>query len=431
MTSDKLRLVPACHLSLVTCHCFIMSSLATARAPAQIMQELLADARVHAAGQFFTTHADEITEEQITMCAIPAPPFGEAARAEYLAARFKACGLSEVEIDAEGNCVALRRGRSMRPLVVVSAHLDTVFPEGTNFNVRRAGAHLFAPGIADDGCGLIALIALLRALGENKIETDGSLLFVGTVGEEGEGNLRGVRHLLTAGRWAQEVDAFLSLDGPGVERITNTALGSRRYRVRYAGTGGHSWGDFGAANPVHAVGRAVARLAAYPAPKSPRTTFNVGRITGGTGVNVIAQEATMDVDLRSESAAELQRLDAFFRRAAREAAADENAARRADASPLELDIKLIGDRPGGQTPADTPLVQLALAATRACGHEPHLDCSSTDSNIAIARGLPAITIGAGGTSGNSHTLDEWYDPRGRDVGLRRVLLLLLGTVGII
>jgi acetylornithine deacetylase/succinyl-diaminopimelate desuccinylase-like protein len=270
----------------------------------------------------------------------------------------------------------------------------------------------------------------LRALNEQELETEGSLLFVGTVGEEGEGNLRGVRYLLTEGRWAKEIDLFLSLDGPGVERITNAALGSRRYRVRYAGAGGHSWGDFGVANPVHAIGRAIARLAAYPAPQSPRTTFNVGRIKGGTGVNVIAREAQMDVDLRSESAEELQRLDAFFRRAVREAAADENAARCADAPPLELDIKLIGDRPGGMTPADATLVQLAHAATRACGYEPQLDCSSTDANIAIARGLPALTIGAGGTSGNSHTLAEWYDPRGRDVGLRRALLLLLAAIGL-
>ena len=407
-----------------------MSSLATAHAPDQIVRDLIADLRVVRACQFFTTRAAEITEEHIGICAIPAPPFGEAARAEYLAARFRQCGLTEIEIDEEGNCVALRRGRALHPLVVISAHLDTVFPVGTDFTVRRAGPILRAPGIADDGCGLVALLALLRALEEQRIETNGSLLFVGTVGEEGEGNLRGVRHLLTAGRWARAVDAFLSLDGPGVERITNTALGSRRYRVYFTGTGGHSWGDFGAANPVHALGRTIARLAAYPAPVDPRTTFNVGRITGGTGVNVIAQEATMDVDLRSESAAELQRLDAFFRRAARESAADENAARRADTPPLELDIKLIGDRPGGTTALDTPLVQLALAATRACGFEPHLDCSSTDSNIAIARGLPAITIGAGGTSGNSHTLDEWYDPRGRDIGLRRALLLLLGAVGL-
>ncbi|MDQ3684944.1 MAG: peptidase dimerization domain-containing protein, partial [Acidobacteriota bacterium] len=218
--------------------------------------------------------------------------------------------------------------------------------------------------------------------------------------------------------------------GPGVERVTHVALGSRRYRVRFAGTGGHSWGDFGAANPVHALGRAVARLTSYPAPGRPRTTFNVGRIEGGAGVNVIAREATMDVDLRSESAEELNRLDAFFRRAAREAADDENATRRAGAPPLELDIKMIGERPSGETPPHSLLVRLAEEATRAGGHHPSLDCASTDSNIPISLGVPAITIGAGGSSGNSHTLDEWYDPVGRDTGLKRALLVMLGVAGL-
>ena len=289
---------------------------------------------------------------------------------------------------------------------------------------------MFAPGIADDGCGLAALVALVRAMQFSDIRTEGSLLFVGTTGEEGEGNLRGARYLLNEGRWAREIDAFLSLDGPGVERITHAALGSRRYRVRLTGTGGHSWGDFGTANPVHALGRAVARFAAYPAPARPRTTFNVGRIEGGAGVNVIARTASMDVDLRSESAEELSRLDAFFRRIVREAADDENAARRAGTPPLELEVKLIGDRPSGTTPLHAPLVRLAEEATRALGFRPRFDCSSTDSNIAISKGIPAITCGAGGNSGHSHTLDEWYDPRGRDLGLKRALLILLGAVGL-
>ena len=275
-----------------------------------------------------------------------------------------------------------------------------------------------------------ASIALAGALEDGAVETEGSVLFVGTVGEEGEGNLRGARHLFGGGEWANAIDAFLSLDGPGVERITHIALGSRRYRVRFGGTGGHSWGDFGAANPVHALGRAVARLTAYPAPARPRTTFNVGRIEGGTGVNVIARDATMDVDLRSESAAELSRLDAFFRRAAREAADDENARRRAGAQPLALEMNLIGERPGGETPPDSPLVRLAEEATRAVGHRPSLDCASTDSNVPVSLGIPAVTLGAGGSSGNSHTPDEWYDPRGRDLGLKRALLVMLGTVGL-
>jgi acetylornithine deacetylase/succinyl-diaminopimelate desuccinylase-like protein len=404
----------------------------TPAAPEEVVRGLAAAERVRRAFRFFEERAAEFDDEHARICSTPAPPFGEAERAEHLRARLKECGLEGARLDEVGNCVALRRGRTERPLLVLSAHLDTVFPAGTDFTVRRdPSGRMHAPGIADDGCGLAAIVALTRALEECEVETAGSLLFVGTVGEEGEGNLRGVRHLLTAGEWAGRVDAFISIDGPGLERITHAALASRRYRVRCRGAGGHSWGDFGTANPVHALGRCVARLAAYPAPKRPRTTFNVGRIEGGCGVNVIPREASMDVDLRSESAEELGRLDAFFRRAARESADDENHARRASTPPLELEVRLIGDRPGGETPPTSPLVRLAVAATRALAAEPFLDCSSTDSNIAISRGLPAVTLGAGGTSGNTHTLDEWYDPRGRDLGLKRALLVALGVVGLV
>ena len=407
-----------------------MSFPVTTPAPQETVRELASSEPVRRAFHFFEERAREIDEAHARICAVPAPPFGERERALFLREKFRQCGLADVELDAEGNCLGLRRGRGTRPLVVASAHLDTVFPPGTDFTVRRDGPRMRAPGVADDGCGLAALVALARALEECGLETEGSILFVGTVGEEGEGNLRGVRHLLTAGEWAGKVDAFLSFDGPGVERITHAGVGSRRYRVRLRGTGGHSWGDFGAPNPVHALGRAIARLSSYPAPSSPRTTFNVGRVEGGAGVNVIPREAVMDVDLRSESPSELQRLDAFFRRAAREAAEDENAARRPGHPPLELDVKLIGDRPGGQTPPDSALVRLAQEATAALGFRPQLDCSSTDSNVPISLGVPALTLGAGGNSGNSHTLDEWYDPRGRDLGLKRALLVLLGAAGV-
>jgi tripeptide aminopeptidase len=402
--------------------------ISTALSPDQILKELLTSQQVREAFRFFEARSTEITEEHVAICSIPAPPFGEETRARYLCEKFRQYGLSEAELDAEGNCVALRRGSSLSPLLVVSAHLDTVFPAGTDFTVRREQSKLLAPGIADDGCGLAALIALLRALEEHSIETEGSLLFVGTVGEEGEGNLRGARYLLTEGEWANRVDAFISFDGPGLERITHAALGSRRYRVRLKGTGGHSWGDFGAANPIHAMGRAIARLSSYPAPTDPRTTFNVGRVEGGASVNVIPREAAMNVDLRSESAEELQRLDAFFRRAVREAADDENSSRRANDPPLELDLKLIGDRPSGETPSDANIVRISEEATRYFGYRPRLDRSSTDSNIAISLGIPAVTLGTGGASGNSHTLDEWYDPRGREIGLKRALLVMLGIV---
>jgi len=379
--------------------------------------------------RFFETNADAITEEQIRICSIPASPFGEQERAEYLSQKFQELGLDEVEIDEEGNCLGLIRGASRSPLVVASAHLDTVFSKDADFTVVRRESRLFAPGIADDGCGLAALIALAQVIQTEQIPLEGSLLFVGTVGEEGEGNLRGVRHLFTKGRWASKIDAFLSFDGPGVDRITHRALGSRRYRVEFNGAGGHSWGDFGVPNPVHAMGRAISRLAGYPAPKEPRTSFNVGRIEGGTSVNAIPRSATMEVDLRSAAEGELQRLDAFFRRAMRDAVDEENARRRAGDPLLKLRLNLTGERPTGETPVDSPLVEIALEATKILGFEPRLDQSSTDSNLPISMGIPAITLGAGGTSGASHTLDEWYDPRDRDKGLKRALLVVLGMIG--
>jgi acetylornithine deacetylase/succinyl-diaminopimelate desuccinylase-like protein len=378
--------------------------------------------------RFFESHADAITEEQIRICSIPASPFGERERAEYLSRKFSELGLTEVEIDEEGNCLGLLRGSSPAPLIVVSAHLDTVFSKDTNFEVVRRANKLFAPGIADDGCGLVALLALAQAIQTERIPLEGSILFVGTVGEEGEGNLRGVRHFFTKGRWANQVDAFLSFDGPGVDRITNRALGSHRYRVEVSGPGGHSWGDFGLPNPVHAIGRAISRLASYPAPKEPRTTFSVGRIEGGRSVNAIPSEASMEVDLRSTAESELQRLDAFFRRGVRDAVDEENARRRPSDPLLKLKVDLIGERPTGETPADSPLVEIAMEATKLLGVEPRLDQSSTDSNLPISLGIPAITLGAGGTSGSSHSLDEWYDPRGRDLGLKRGLLVILGIV---
>lgn len=394
------------------------------------IQELFGLAEVRTAFQFFEAQADEITAEQISICSVPAPPFCESERAEYFRQKLIDSGLSDVEIDEEGNCIALRQGRSSSPLLVVSAHLDTVFPAGTDLTATRVGNRLLAPGISDDCCGLVALLALVRAMGVSGIETDGSILFVGTVGEEGAGNLRGVRHLLTGGKWAKQVDAFISLDGADAEQITNAALGSRRYRVQLNGTGGHSWGDFGVPNPVHALGRAISSLASYPAPLEPRTTFNVGRIEGGASINAIPSEASMEVDLRSASKEELLRIDAFFRRAVLEAMEQENALRRKDTQPLALTLNLIGDRPGGETAPTAPIVELALDATRALGVTPVLELASTDSNVPIALGIPAITLGGGGMAGNPHTLDEWYDPSRRDLGLKRGLLVILGLVGL-
>ncbi|HKO60858.1 MAG TPA: M20/M25/M40 family metallo-hydrolase [Pyrinomonadaceae bacterium] len=395
------------------------------------VQTLLKRSEVQEAFKFIESHLKKITDEQIRICQIAAPPFAEQKRAAYFQGRFSDLGLRDVHIDQEGNCVGLRQGERESPLLVISAHLDTVFREGTDVTVSRSGQKLLAPGISDDCCGLVALVAIGDALQAADIQTEGSVLFVATVGEEGEGNLRGVRHLMTTSSWANRIEAFISFDGAEIDRITNQALGSRRYRVGFRGEGGHSWGDFGVANPVHAAGRAITKLASYPLPLEPRTTFNVGRVEGGSSVNSIPQDASMEVDLRSESAEELLKLDAFFRRAVREATEDENAARRAGERPLQLTVQLIGERPSGQTSADSTLVQLAIEATEAVGTQARLNQASTDSNLPISLGIPAITIGAGGTSGNSHTLDEWYDPRGREFGLKRGLLLALSIVGVV
>jgi len=389
--------------------------------PRLTLEHLLSSPEVARALHSLETNAEAITDQHLRIASVPAGPFNEHERAEYLRQKFLELRLTEVEIDEEGNCLGLIEGASRSPLIVISAHLDTVFSKDTDFKVIEHDGRFFAPGIADDSSGLTALIALAQAIQNERIAIEGSILFVGTVGEEGEGNLRGVRHLFTKGRWAARVDAFVSFDGPGVDRITHRALGSRRYRVDFVGPGGHSWGDFGLPNPVHAMGRAISRLAAYPAPKEPRTTFNVGRIEGGTSVNAIPSKAWMEVDLRSSAESELRRLDAFFRRAMKDAADEENA---------KIKLELIGERPTGETPSDSLLVELAIEATKMLGFEPRLDQASTDSNLPISLGIPAITLGAGGASGNSHTLDGWYDPRDRDKGLKRGLLVVLGMVKI-
>jgi acetylornithine deacetylase/succinyl-diaminopimelate desuccinylase-like protein len=278
--------------------------------------------------------------------------------------------------------------------------------------------------------GVASLVMLARSMKAAQIATRGTVYFVGTVGEEGEGNLRGVRHLFAGGDFREGVDAFVSIDGPGVERITTRALGSRRYRVTVSGPGGHSWGDFGIVNPVHALGRAIGRFAAYPAPVSPRTSYNVGVIEGGSSVNSIPQQASMIVDMRSVSNEEIERLEAYLRRVAELALREENAQRSMSGTTLQLHLEKIGDRPSGETSIGTRIVQAAIDCSRVLGIEPRLDCSSTDSNIPISMGIPAITIGAGGESSNCHTLAEWYEPSGRELGLKRLLLLTTSLAGI-
>jgi len=397
----------------------------------QDFNSLLRDERVKRAFDFIDFSDARFTAELIRICEIPAPPFKEQERGRYFAARFIELGLSDVHTDSEGNVIGFYRGQSEEPLLVLSAHLDTVFPEGTDVKVRRAGSRLCAPGIADDAAGLAALIGLIQTLNAAQMRLCGTIAFVATVGEEGEGDLRGVRHLFSEGRLAGRVSAFVSFDGTGVEFITHQALGSRRYRVTLNGPGGHSWGDFGVVNPVHALGRVIARMADYRAPVEPRTTYNVGRIEGGESINVIPQSASMYVDLRSASEIELSRLEDFLLAAVSHAVVDENALRAASGRKLQVELTIIGNRPSGEISRDSLLVRTAIEASRALGVNPILNRASTDSNIPISLGIPAITIGAGGVSNDSHRLSEWYDPAGRELGYKRALLVALGMTGIV
>ena len=393
--------------------------------------DLLEDTRLAEAFAFIDSSSVRFNSELIRICEIPAPPFKEQERGRYFAARFNELGLDDVHTDTEGNVIGFYCGEREQPLVVVSAHLDTVFPEGTDVRVRHVGSRICAPGIADNCAGLAALIGLIQAMNAGQIKLRGTIAFVATVGEEGEGDLRGVRHLFTEGKLAKRVSSFISFDGTGVDFITHQALGSRRYRIRLEGPGGHSWGDFGVVNPVHALGRAVARLADYHAPAEPRTTYSVGRIEGGESVNVIPQSASMDVDLRSVSDPELARLEDFLLMALNRAVIDENVMRAASGKKLKADVRLIGNRPSGETPRESYLVRTAMEASRVLGITPILNRASTDANIPISLGIPAITIGAGGKSNDSHRLSEWFDPTGRELGYKRALLLALGLAGLV
>jgi len=352
-------------------------------------------------------------EQQASICEIPAPPFKEAARGAEYKRRLEALGLVNVRVDSVGNVIGERPGTGQGPVVLISAHLDTVFPEGTDVTVKREGTVLTAPGIGDDCRGLAVLLAVARAMRDAQVATTGTVLFVGTVGEEGPGNLRGVRHLFER-ELKDSIDYFISVDGTGLG-VTSGAVGSHRYKVTYKGPGGHSYGAFGMPNPIHALGRAMAKVADLQVPRQPRTTFSVGVIAGGTSVNSIAYEASMEVDMRSESEASLGELDAKFQAAIREALTEERARWPNSRAALDLVVDTIGLRPAGTQPDSAPIVQVALRARDlvTAGKQMVLpsgtNASSTDSNIPIALGIPAVTIDGGGQGRGGHSLNEAYN----------------------
>jgi tripeptide aminopeptidase len=381
---------------------------------------------------WFRDEEAEFARWQQEFARIPGPPFGEAPRADWVAERFRALGLGEVHKDTAGNVLGLRRG-SATSGVSISAHLDTVFPSNTPLNIRQQGGKLYGPGISDNAAGVTALLAVAAAFENFDLPHTASLLFIGNVGEEGEGDLRGMRHIFSEPKWMNFIRASLVLDGAGSDTIVAEALGSRRFEITVRGPGGHSWSDFGAPNPIVVLSRAIHLFSQTRVSSSPKTTFNIGVVRGGTSVNSIPESASMRVDMRSSSAMEIERLEMELRRAIKQAVEEEqarstqgNSQRR---TALTSEIVSIGNRPGGELDSNARILQIVRAVDAHLRNSSRIRRASTDANIPISMGREAIAIGAGGSGGGAHTLHEWFDRSGRELGLDRILLTVLALAG--
>jgi tripeptide aminopeptidase len=403
----------------------VRSSLARQSTRSASVGQLGENAQVRAALAWFAPNVIWINDQQARLTEIPAPAFQESQRAAVLKTVLSAAGLA-VQVDATGNVIGELPGVNEKEIVVLSAHLDTVFPAGTDVKVRHEGSRMLAPGISDNGTGLAALAAIARALHEAQIKPQRTILFVADVGEEGEGNLRGMRALVDAYR--SRLKAVIVLDGAGTDHVTTIALASRRLEVVISGPGGHSWSDFGMPNPINALVRGSVRFINTKVPGSPRTTFNLGQIDGGTSINSIPYQARLKVDVRSESESELTRLESALRESMAAGVRDEmESPRDRSRGKLEWKVELLGSRPGGELPAASPLLAALRTADAIVENESRIERSSTDANIPLSLGIDAISIGAGGNGGGAHSLQEWYDPAGREMGLKRALLTLLGV----
>jgi tripeptide aminopeptidase len=400
----------------------IVLLLLAAGAWAQSPSALMNDAAVRAALEAARRNEPQTLELQARVCEIPAPPFEERARGKEFERLFREAGLHDVRIDKAGNVVGVRPGKAARPNLVFAAHLDTVFPAGTNVKVTREGEVMKGPGIGDDCRGLAVMMAVIRALDEAHVETPGTITFVADVGEEGLGDLRGMKELFGATLQGR-IDKFVSIDGTGAG-VTHIGVGSNRYRVTFEGPGGHSYGAFGMANPIQAMGRAMAKIDDLQVPAEPKTTFNVGRVGGGTSINAIPYEAWMEVDMRSADPASLKSLDDRFNAVVRQAVEEENR-RWNNRGPVTVKAELVGVRPAGQTAKDSAIVTTALAVSHALGIEETMREGSTDANVPMNLKIPAITVGGGGTGAGAHSLSESFDARDSWRGTQRALLLAI------
>ncbi len=383
-------------------------------------QSLLDDPQIRAMLDAIEADESSVLDDQVALCEIPAPPFAEDVRARVFRDHFDNLGLTNVRIDSVGNVLGERPGRTTDPHLVFSAHLDTVFPEGTDVTVTREGNFFEGPGIGDDCRGLAVVLGVIRALERGRIETTGRITFVGTVGEEGLGDLRGVKHLFDS-ELVGVVDRFVSVDGAGFG-ITHTAVGSHRYRITYRGPGGHSFGAFGLASPIHALGRLIDAVARFEVPDEPKTTFTVGRIGGGTSVNTIASSAWLEVDMRSVDPKALTELDAKFQSAVDSALDTENR-QWGSGGRLEVDMELVGKRPAGGMPIESAIVQVVSRITQALGFKVRLSAGSTDANIPMSLGIPSITIDGGGMGFGTHSEQETFNATNSAFGTKRAALL--------
>ena len=388
---------------------------------------------VRAAFDWFRSQEALFVEWQMESARIAAPPFGEAARGAWLADRFRELGLSDVQIDEAGNVFGVQPGSGSRS-VALSAHIDTVFPATTPLNIRQQGSRLYGPGVSDNGAGIVAMLAVSGAIQAARISHALPFVFIGDVGEEGEGDLRGMRHVFATPRWRDSIAYSVIVDGAGSDTVVAEALGSRRFEVIVRGPGGHSWSDFGAPNPIIVLAGAIEAFSQTPVPTSPKTTFNVGVIRGGTSVNSVPESASMRIDLRSTSMAEIDRLERALRIAVDHAIDAENraAAGHGTRKPqaVQSEVVAIGNRPAGELAADTRILKVIRAVDAQLGNAAQVQRASTDANIPLSLGREAIAIGGGGSGGGAHTLQEWFDASGRDLGLRRILLTMLALSGV-
>lgn len=396
------------------------------RPPAEQLRWLLQQAEVQRALRWLQENLDWVTEQQIRLTEIPAPTFQEARRARAVRNLFRSFGWS-ASLDSAGNVVFELAG-SEPDLVLVSAHLDTVFPPGLSIRVERCGTQLRAPGIADNGAGLAGLLAVARAFRESGLRVHRTVAFAATVCEEGEGNLQGMRALMD--RYRERLRAAIVLEGASEQAVITRAVASRRLEVTFRGPGGHSWADYGLPNPVHALARAIVHLLALPLASTPRATLSVTRIEGGSTINTIPAQAIMKIDARSEDEAETERLERAVRDAVERAVQEESQAARSDGASLTTRIRLLGTRPAGALPEDSPLLAALQAVDRWVGLHSRLESASTDANVPLAMGIPALALGTGGQAGAIHTVGEWYDPSGREQGLKRILMLIVLLAGV-